>query len=173
MSRKSHLKRIPVRVTTQTLYNLERLMHMGKLKSLGRVVDKLVREKMISLHKDHANAATSGVPLTQEELNTMHFDRVWIAYPPQHEEDRGDYEEGVVLYGKLYSLETLEGAGFEELLQDAMCGETLDRPSGEYQVFRHRLDCERADHFRDPAKMMKQHKKGARQWNMKRFCDQR
>lgn len=170
---KKNMRRLSLRVTAQTLYNLERLRQMGELKSLGRVVDKLVREKMISLHKDHVNAVTSGVPLTQEELNAMHFDRVWIAYPPQDEEDQGDYEEGVVLYGKLYSLETLEGAGFEELLQDAMYGETLDRPSGEYQVFRHRLGCERTDHFREPAKMMKQHKKGARQWNMKRFCDQR
>ena len=43
---------------------------MGELKSLGRVVDKLVREKMISLHKDHVNAVKPGAPLTQEELNT-------------------------------------------------------------------------------------------------------
>lgn len=170
---KKNMRRVSLRVTAQTLYNLERLRQMGELKSLGRVVDKLVREKMISLHKDHVNAVMPDVPLTQEELNAMHFDRVWIAYPPQDEEDRGDYEEGVVLYGKLYSLETLEGAGFEELLQDAMCGETLDRPSGEYQVFRHRLDCERADHFRKPTKMVDLNKKGARKWNMKRFCDQR
>lgn len=170
---KKNLRRISLRVTAQTLYNLERLRQMGELRDLGRAVDKLVREKMISLHKDHVNAATPGVPLTQEDLNTMHFDRVWIAYPPQDEEDRGDYEEGVVLYGRLYSLETLEGAGFEELLQDAMYGETLDRPSGEYQVFRHRLDCERADHFRKPTKMVDLNKKGAQKWNMKRFCDQR
>lgn len=170
---KKNLRRISLRVTAQTLYNLERLRQMGELRDLGRAVDKLVREKMISLHKDHVNAATPGVPLTQEDLNTMHFDRVWIAYPPQDEEDRGDYEEGVVLYGRLYSLESLEGAGFEELLQDAMYGETLDRPSGEYQVFRHRLDCERADHFRKPTKMADLNKKGARKWNMKRFCDQR
>lgn len=170
---KKNLHRISLRVTAQTLYNLERLRQMGDLRDIGRVVDKLVREKMISLHKDHMNAATPGVPLTQEDLNTMHFDRVWIAYPPQYEEDLGSYEEGVVLYGRLYSLETLEGAGFEELLQDAMDGETLDRPSGEYQVFRHRLDCERADHFRKPTKMVDLNKKGARKWNMKRFCDQR
>lgn len=170
---KKNMRRLSLRVTAQTLYNLERLRQMGELKSLGRVVDKLVREKMISLHKDHVNVATPGAPLTQEELNTMHFDRVWIAYPPQDEEDRGDYEEGVVLYGRLYSLETLDGAGFEELLQDAMYGETLDRPSGEYQVFRHRLDCERAGHFRKPTKMVDLNEKGARKWNVKRFCDQR
>lgn len=170
---KKNMRRVSLRVTAQTLYNLERLRQMGELKSLGRVVDKLVREKMISLHKDHVNAVTPGVPLTQEELNAMHFDRVWIFYPSQYDGDQCDYEEGVVLYGRLYSLETLDGAGFEELLQDAMDGETLDRPTGEYQVFRHLVDCERVDHFREPAKMMKQHKKGARQWNMKRFCEQR
>lgn len=170
---KKNMRRVSLRVTAQTLYNLERLRQMGELKSLGRVVDKLVREKMISLHKDHVNAVTPGVPLTQEELNTMHFDRVWITYPTQDEENRGDYEEGVVLYGKLYSLETLEGAGFEELLQDAMDGETLDRPTGEYQVFRHLLDCERADHFRKSTKMVDPNKKGAQKWIMKRFCEQR
>lgn len=170
---KKNMRRVSLRVTAQTLYNLERLRQMGELKSLGRVVDKLVREKMISLHKDHVNAATPGAPLTQEELNTMHFDRVWIAYPPQYEEDRGSYEEGVVLYGRLYSLEALEGAGFEELLQDAMDGETLDRPTGKYQVFRRLLDYEGEDHFCEPAKMMKQHKKGAQKWIMQRFCDQR
>lgn len=168
---KKNMRRVSLRVTAQTLYNLERLRQMGELKSLGRVMDKLVREKMISLHKDHVNAVKPGAPLTQEELNTMHFDRVWIFYPPQYEGDQGDYEEGV--YGKLYSLEVLEGAGFEELLQDAMDGETLDRPTGKYQVFRRLLDYEGEDHVREPAKMMKQHKKGARQWNMKRFCDQR
>lgn len=170
---KKNMRRLTLRVTAQTLYNLERLRQMGELRDLGRVVDKLVREKMISLHKDHVNAVKPGAPLTQEELNTMHFDRVWIFYPPQYDGDRGSYEDGVVLYGRLYSLETLEGAGFEELLQDAMDGETLDRPTGEYQVFRHLVDCERADHFRKPTKMVDPNKKGAQKWIMKRSCEQR
>lgn len=170
---KKNMRRLSLRVTAQTLYNLERLRQMGEMKNLGRVVDKLVREKMISLRKDFFGMVTSNTPLTQADLNKMHFDRVWIVYPPQYEEDLGSYEEGVVLYGRLYALETLEGAGFEELLKDAMEGETLDRPSGEYQVFRHRLDCERADHFRKPTKMVDLNKKGAQKWNMKRFCDQR
>ena len=158
---KKNMRRVSLRVTAQTLYNLERLRQMGELRDLGRVVDKLVREKMISLHKDHVNAVKPGAPLTQEELNTMHFDRVWIFYPPQYDGDRGSYEDGVVLYGRLYSLETLEG------------GETLDRPTGEYQVFRHLVDCERADHFRKSTKMVDPNKKGAQKWIMKRFCEQR
>ncbi|MCI7158204.1 MAG: hypothetical protein MR999_02090 [Flintibacter sp.] len=50
MSRKSHLRRLSVLVTAQTLYNLERLRQMGELQDMGRVVDKLTREKMVSLH---------------------------------------------------------------------------------------------------------------------------
>lgn len=38
-----------VRVTAQTAYNLERLMLMSGQKTPGRVVDKLVREKMLAL----------------------------------------------------------------------------------------------------------------------------
>lgn len=170
---KKNMRRVSLRVTAQTLYNLERLRQMGEMKNLGRVVDKLVREKMISLRKDSFCMTTPNTPLTQEDLNKMHFDRVWISYPPQYEGDLGSYEEGVVLYGRLYSLETLEGAGFEDLLKDAMEGETLDRPTGEYQVFLRRLGYEAEDHLRKPAKMMELHKKGAQKWIMKRFCEQR
>ena len=38
-----------VRVTAQTAYTLERLMLMSGQKTPGRVVDKLVREKMLAL----------------------------------------------------------------------------------------------------------------------------
>ena len=38
-----------VRVTPQTAYNLERLAAMADVKGPGRVVDKLVREKMLAL----------------------------------------------------------------------------------------------------------------------------
>ena len=41
-----------------------------------------------------------------------------------------------MLYGKLYSIDTLDGAGFEDLLLDACHGEALDRPSGDYTVYR-------------------------------------
>ena len=75
-------------------------------------------------------------PLTAEQLRRMHFERVWFVYPSQYEGDTGGCEEGVVLYGKLYSIDTLEGAGFEEMLLDADRGDDPDRPSGNYQVFR-------------------------------------
>lgn len=89
-------------------------------------------------------ALPSSEPLTLEQLSKMHFELVWFVYPPQYEGDTGGCEEGVVLYGKLYSIDTLEGAGFEEMLLDAGDGETLDRPSGNYQVFR-RIAGEAAD----------------------------
>lgn len=81
-------------------------------------------------------ALPSSEPLTAEQLRRMHFERVWFVYPPQYEEDSGGCEEGVVLYGKLYSIDALEGAGFEEMLLDADRGDDPDRPSGNYQVFR-------------------------------------
>lgn len=40
-----------VRVTPQTAYNLDKLAQIGGVKSPGRVVDKLVREKMLQLHR--------------------------------------------------------------------------------------------------------------------------
>ena len=44
--KKQHTQKMTVRVTAQTAYNLERLMLMSGQKTPGRVVDKLVREKM-------------------------------------------------------------------------------------------------------------------------------
>lgn len=50
MNRKN-LRRISMVVTAQTANNLERLAQMDGQASIGRVVDKLVREKMISLRQ--------------------------------------------------------------------------------------------------------------------------
>ena len=47
---KKNLRRISILVTAQTKGNLERLAAVSGYKELGRVVDKLTREKMISLH---------------------------------------------------------------------------------------------------------------------------
>lgn len=72
-------------------------------------------------------------PLTQADVKTMHFDKVWISY------EDGSGEWGVILYGKLYSIEVLEGAGFAEALTDfSDAGETIDRPTGQYRLFRER-----------------------------------
>lgn len=50
MNRK-HRKKLTVRVTPQTAYNLDRLAQLGGQKSPGRVVDKLVRDKVLSLRQ--------------------------------------------------------------------------------------------------------------------------
>ena len=47
--KKQHRQKLTVRVTPQTAYNLERLMTMSGQKTPGRVVDMLVREKMLAL----------------------------------------------------------------------------------------------------------------------------
>lgn len=75
-------------------------------------------------------------PLTQADLDEMHFDRVWIDYGVSDDGER-EGEDGVVLYGKLYSIDTLDGSAFEDLLLDATeHGDTLDNPSGNYTVYR-------------------------------------
>lgn len=42
-------RKVTVRVTVQTADSLERLMQISGQKTPGRVVDKLVREKMLAL----------------------------------------------------------------------------------------------------------------------------
>lgn len=47
---KKNLRRMSIVVTAQTKSNLERLAAVCGYSEIGRVVDKLTREKMISLH---------------------------------------------------------------------------------------------------------------------------
>lgn len=49
MGRKKNLRRLSVLVTAQTMYNLQRLADMTGSRNVGRVVDKLTREKMMEL----------------------------------------------------------------------------------------------------------------------------
>lgn len=42
-------RRLSIKVTAQTAGNIEKLMRICGYHSFGRVIDKLVREKMISL----------------------------------------------------------------------------------------------------------------------------
>ena len=71
-------------------------------------------------------------PLTQADLDKMDFDKVWISYGP--EPDNGEW--ALVYNGLLYSIDDLEGAGFEDMLNDLMRGDALDNPSGTYRVYR-------------------------------------
>ena len=47
---KKNMRRISILVTAQTAHNLERLADMDGSRNAGKVVDKLTREKMLSLH---------------------------------------------------------------------------------------------------------------------------
>lgn len=68
-------------------------------------------------------------PLTQADLDSMDYDKVWIGYGD-------DGEWALVVNGRIYCLAVLEGAGFEDILREELGGETLDRPSGDYTVYR-------------------------------------
>ena len=68
-------------------------------------------------------------PLTQADLDSMDYDKVWIDYGD-------DGEWALVVNGRIYCLTVLEGAGFENILRDEVGGETMDRPSGDYTVYR-------------------------------------
>ena len=48
MSNKN-LRRLSLLVTSQTAYNLQRLAQMAGYREIGRVVDKLVRDRMVAL----------------------------------------------------------------------------------------------------------------------------
>lgn len=50
---KKNMRRIRLLVTAQTAYHLEELAKICGYKEQGRVVDKLVREKMVSLRFDN------------------------------------------------------------------------------------------------------------------------
>lgn len=47
---KKNMRRVSILVTAQTLGNLEKLAAISGYREIGRVDDKLVREKMISLN---------------------------------------------------------------------------------------------------------------------------
>ncbi len=49
---KKNMRRIRLLVTAQTAYHLEELAKICGCKELGRVVDKLVREKMVSFRME-------------------------------------------------------------------------------------------------------------------------
>ena len=50
MREKKNLRRVTLLVTAQTAYNLDRLAAMCGYREPDRVVDKLVREKMLELN---------------------------------------------------------------------------------------------------------------------------
>ena len=51
MRNKKNLRRLSVLVTAQTAYHLDQLAAICGHRDMGRVIDKLVREKMIELRE--------------------------------------------------------------------------------------------------------------------------
>lgn len=49
---KKNLRRVTMVVTAQTAYNLDKLVKLSGCGYVGRVVDKLVRDRMIGLRAD-------------------------------------------------------------------------------------------------------------------------
>ena len=78
---------------------------------------------------ERATLTPPNEPLTQADLDSMDYDKVWIDYGD-------DGEWALVVNGRIYCLAVLEGAGFEDILRDEVGGETMDRPSGDYTVYR-------------------------------------
>ena len=70
-------------------------------------------------------------PLTQTDLDKMDYDKVWIDYG---NENCGEW--ALVVGGRIYSIDTLEGCGMEDIFRDEVKGETLDYPTGKYTVYR-------------------------------------
>lgn len=50
-----NMRRVSLLITAQTLYNLQKLGRMAGYHDIGRVVDKLVREKMLTLRSGKAD----------------------------------------------------------------------------------------------------------------------
>lgn len=57
-------------------------------------------------------------PLTQADLDSMDYDKVWIDY------EDGTGEWALVCGGRIYSIDTLEGAGLD--FNDYMRGERIE-----------------------------------------------
>lgn len=57
---KSNRRRISITVSSQTLYHLQVMANFSGIKDLGRVIDKLVRDKQIQLNESTKSAASRG-----------------------------------------------------------------------------------------------------------------
>ena len=63
--RDKNKRRISVLVSAQTAWNLEKLAYMAGQKDIGRVIDKLTREKMLSIsHSTHQRDKTPDPTIT-------------------------------------------------------------------------------------------------------------
>lgn len=98
--------------------------HENGCSTKGCAVIRAAIEMLEQLH-DHE-------PVTPEEAERMGYAKVWIDYG-----EEGEW--GIIVNGKLYATDTLEGAGFGELLEETVRGEMLDNPTGDYKIYRSAL----------------------------------
>ena len=92
-----------------------------------RVMGELARTvERFHAEKEKTNRTPTD-PLTQEDLNKMFLETVWLQYPD------GSGEPALVVSGKIYSVDNLEGAGID--LEEYCRGESLDSRTGEYRVY--------------------------------------
>lgn len=82
---------------------------------------------------DDPHGRLYGPPLTQKQIDKMHFDKVWLSYG---NEDPDDGEWAVVIDGCIFSILSLDGAGFTDVFMDEFShlADKLERPSGSYTV---------------------------------------
>lgn len=95
-------------------------------KSMGNSQAARAWQGAIQLLYDMPTLTPPNEPLTQADLDSMDYDKVWIDY----EDDCGEW--ALVCNGYIYSIDTLEGAGLD--FGDYMRGERLE-PHG-YKVYR-------------------------------------
>lgn len=94
-------------------------------------IDKCKECPLCYSDKQRHHAPPNG-PLTQADLDAMDYDKVWLDY------EDGTGEWAIVCTGYIYSIDTLEGAGFD--FEDYVRGEKLE-PRG-YKVYRRPLEGE-------------------------------
>ena len=70
---KKNMRRVSLLVTAQTAKNLDRLAAMSGYYEVGRVVDKLVREKMISLRCEKEGMACGDYSGERESSEGRYF----------------------------------------------------------------------------------------------------
>lgn len=109
-----------------TGFTVEQLLEMF---AAGYTLEKPDYSKSFEEMASLAETTPPNEALTQADLDSMDYDKVWIDYG-----DNGEW--ALVVSGRIYSLAVLEGAGFEDILRDEVDGETMDRPSGDYAVYR-------------------------------------
>ena len=109
------------------LYRIEKLLDTDIVRQ-DKVALNLLEQVLYDIQ--HVPTLTPpNEPMTQADLDSMDYDKVWIDYGD-------DGEWALVVNGRIYCLAVLEGAGFEDILRDEVGGETMDRPSGNYTVYR-------------------------------------